>query len=199
MSRHLVLHALAVKKHADAAAVAEFAGIGTDAAENLLADAVARGRVVEAQGKFTLASLARVSLAAEYSREYGVLRASPTFLAAYGAFERLNPTLKALITDWQTVSVGGSRVPNTHSDLDYDLVVIDRLGALHERALRILVQLTGEVPRFDYYRRKLHEAIERAEGGAVEWVSDARIASYHTLWFELHEDLLRILGRQRSE
>ncbi len=42
-------------------------------------------------------------------------------------------------------------------------------------------------------------ALERAEGGAIEWVSDARILSYHTVWFELHEDLLRILGRQRSE
>ena len=32
-----------------------------------------------------------------------------------------------------------------------------------------------------------------------EWVSDARLPSYHTLWFELHEDLLRILGRRRAE
>ena len=42
-------------------------------------------------------------------------------------------------------------------------------------------------------------ALERAEDGAVEWVSDAKIASYHTVWFELHEDLLRMLGREREE
>jgi hypothetical protein len=30
-------------------------------------------------------------------------------------------------------------------------------------------------------------------------VSDARTPSYHTVWFELHEDLLRVLDRERDE
>jgi hypothetical protein len=30
-------------------------------------------------------------------------------------------------------------------------------------------------------------------------VSSPKIESYHTLWFELHEDLLRLLGKRRSE
>jgi hypothetical protein len=199
MTLHLILHGLAVKKHADAGAIAEFVGVAPEVAANLLADAVAHGRVIEAQGKYMLAPLTRVSLAGEYSREYGALRGSATFVASNDAFERVNVSLKALITEWQTITVGGSRVSNTHSDPEYDMGVIDRLGELHERADRILGQLAGEVPRFEYYRRHLREALERAEGGAVEWVSDARILSFHTLWFELHEDLLRILGRQRSE
>jgi len=45
----------------------------------------------------------------------------------------------------------------------------------------------------------LTAALERAEDGAIEWVSDVRIASYHTVWFEMHEDLLRALGRERVE
>jgi len=196
MSLHLVLHGLAVKKHAELVAIAEFAGITPAATAKLLADAVARGRVLEAQGRFMLAPLTRVSLMGEYSREYDALRSSAAFLAAYEAFERVNGSLKSLITDWQTMNVGGSRVANTHSDPDYDLGIIDRLGELHERADRILVQLAREIPRFDYYRRHLQQALERAEDGAVEWIS---ILSYHTLWFELHEDVLRILGRQRSE
>ena len=32
--------------------------------------------------------------------------------------------------------------------------------------------------------------------GLGEW---AKIDSYHTVWFELHEDLLRMLGREREE
>jgi hypothetical protein len=199
VSLHLVLHGLAVKKHADTAAIAEFAGIDPQVAATLLAEGVARGRVLEAQGKFMLVPLARVSLANDYSREYRALRTSSTFIAAYEAFERINISLKALITDWQTMTVGGTRVANTHSDPDYDLRIIDRLGELHERADRILAQLAKEVARFDYYRRHLQQALERAEGGTIEWVSDARILSYHTLWFELHEDVLRLLGRQRSE
>jgi hypothetical protein len=34
---------------------------------------------------------------------------------------------------------------------------------------------------------------------AIEWISDAKIESYHTLWFELHEDLLRLMRREREE
>jgi hypothetical protein len=77
--------------------------------------------------------------------------------------------------------------------------IVDRLGNLHERAEKILVQLINGLPRFDYYQRKLTGALEKAEDGQSEWVSDARLPSYHTLWFELHEDLLRILGRRRVE
>jgi hypothetical protein len=55
------------------------------------------------------------------------------------------------------------------------------------------------LPRLGIYARKLQAALEHAEDGAIEWVSDARIESYHTVWFEMHEDLLRVLGRERQE
>jgi hypothetical protein len=49
------------------------------------------------------------------------------------------------------------------------------------------------------YAQKLLAALEAAEDGDREWVSDVRRESYHTVWFELHEDLLRIMGRAREE
>lgn len=199
MSTHLVLHALAVKKHADATAVAEFTGLPVAEVSSLLAAAAKGGRVIEAQGKYALAPLARVALEGQYSREYADRRSDGSFLEAYEAFERLNVQLKRLITDWQTIEIGGARVPNNHSDPAYDERIVDRLADLHERAERILRQLARAVPRFAYYQRNLISALDRVEQGASEWVSDARLPSYHTLWFELHEDLLRILGRQRSE
>jgi hypothetical protein len=199
MSKHLVLHGLAVKKHADARAIADFAGLSHGAVAQRLADFVKGGRVVEARGKYLLAPLARVVLEGQYVVEYAALRESPSFMSAYEAFERINVQLKALITDWQTIEVGGTRVTNDHSDRDYDMGIVDRLGDLHERAEGILGQLAREVPRFGYYSRGLLAALEHAEGGESEWVSDARIDSYHTLWFELHEDLLRLVGRQRQE
>jgi hypothetical protein len=45
----------------------------------------------------------------------------------------------------------------------------------------------------------LGAALEKAEDGEIAWVSDAKIESYHTLWFELHEDLLRLMRRERAE
>lgn len=199
MSMQLILHGLAVKKHAEPAVLADFSGLPAEAVSRLVAEALAGGRVIEAQGKLTLAPLARVALGADYARTYAALRASASFVSAYETFERINVQLKALITDWQTIRVGGALVPNTHADRDYDLANIDRLGELHERADRVLAQLSAELSRFSYYRRGLLAALEKAEAGAIEWVSDARIPSYHTLWFEMHEDLLRILGRQRAE
>jgi hypothetical protein len=200
---HLVLHGLAIKKHASAAAVAGIVGLDPARAAALLADAARRGRAIEAQGKFLLAPAARMSLEAEYSRVYADLRANPAFLAAYETFERVNSALKSLITDWQTMEVGGEvggeRIANDHSDAAYDERIIDRLGELHERSDGFFAGLAAGLPRLQIYQAKLLQALEKAEDGAVEWVSDARIESYHTVWFELHEDLLRILGRQRVE
>jgi len=77
--------------------------------------------------------------------------------------------------------------------------VIDRLGDLHERFEPILRGLVSGAPRLRYYADALGKALDMAEDGAIEWVSDVRIDSYHTVWFELHEDLLRLVGRQREE
>jgi hypothetical protein len=55
------------------------------------------------------------------------------------------------------------------------------------------------VPRLEKYRARLREALEKVEAGSTKWVSDASIDSYHTVWFQLHEDLLRIVGHQRIE
>ncbi|MDB5577019.1 MAG: hypothetical protein JWR80_2195 [Bradyrhizobium sp.] len=198
-ARHLVLHGLAVKKHATAQQVAELVGLDPALAEALLAEATATARAQESGGKYVLTPLARVALEGDYSRHWSDLRESETFLAAYEAFERINVPLKATITDWQTIDLGGTRVTNDHSDQVHDLKIIGRLGELHERADRILGQLEKVQPRFEFYRRNLLAALEHAEDGDIEWVSAARLPSYHTLWFELHEDLLRLLGRQRVE
>ena len=121
------------------------------------------------------------------------------FKAGYDGFERLNGALKQLITDWQTIDVGGERVPNDHGDKDYDHKIIDRLGDLHERAEGVLDAARGRACRACASIATSSRALEKAEDGAIAWVSDARIESYHTLWFELHEDLLRLMGREREE
>jgi hypothetical protein len=73
------------------------------------------------------------------------------------------------------------------------------LGGLHEQAEPILVRLARKLPRLRYYADKLLAALEAAEDGDHEWVSDIRRDSYHTVWFELHEEVLRIMGREREE
>lgn len=196
---HLVLHGLAIKKHATPEEVGRLVGVPVERVRQLLADAVSRGKVAEAQGRYLLSPLARMALDGDYSKFYGALRSNADFVTAYEGFERINVELKQLITDWQTLDVAGQRVPNDHSDKAHDARVIDRLGDLHEHADALFARLAAGLPRLQIYRDHLLEALEKAEDGDIQWVSDARIDSYHTVWFELHEELLRLMGRQRQE
>ena len=196
---HLVMHGLAIKKHATPEAVAGILGMEVEIVRTTLAQLVEGKRVVEAQGKYMLAPAARMALDSDYSRLYEEARGDSSFRDGYNEFERLNTTLKQLITEWQTIEVRGQRVPNDHRDKDRDDKIIDRLGELHERAEAALEKLARVLPRFSIYRDKLAAALEKAEDGDIAWVSDAKIESYHTLWFELHEDLLRLMRREREE
>ena len=196
---YLVLHGLAIKKHADAAAIAAAVELDEAEVQAALDEAVAKGRAVRAGEAYSLTPVARVALDGAYSRLFAAQRGDESFGAAYERFEAINRDLKALMTAWQTLEIDGESVLNDHTNKDYDDRLIDRLGALHERAEAILQQLSAGLPRLAIYARKLEAALEKAEDGAIEWISGARIESYHTVWFELHEDLLRILGRTRQE
>jgi pyruvate,orthophosphate dikinase len=135
----------------------------------------------------------------EYSRFYAHIRIDQSFVDAYKKFEYINTDLKLLITQWQTVELADKLISNDHSDADYDNQIIDKIGNLHERYQPILETMTTLLPRLSFYQDKLMEALEKAEDGEIQWVSDARLESYHTIWFEMHEDLLRVLGRVREE
>ncbi|MCB2050841.1 MAG: hypothetical protein KDE63_05365 [Novosphingobium sp.] len=197
--RETVLHGTALKRNSSAAEIAGIIDLPVDTVEAELAAAVASGRIVANNDRFMLAPLTDVALRARYSLHFGQLREDTAFVQPYEAFERINVTLKQVITDWQTMSVGGKSVANDHSDPDYDADVIDRLGAVHEQVEPILKRLAAKLPRLSVYADKLLDALEKAEDGDHEWVSDIRRESYHTVWFELHEDLLRIMGREREE
>lgn len=196
---HLILHGLAIKKYADAKQVAGIIGATTADVASFLKAQVKKGRVAINNDKYALLPTTRVAVFGDYSRHYADMRNNAEFVAAYADFETVNVSLKQLITHWQVIELQGAAVTNDHSDQAYDSRIIDRLGHLHERAERVLTALARQLPRMQIYGEKLTRALEQAEDGAIEWVSDVRIESYHTLWFELHEDLLCIMGRTRDE
>lgn len=198
-TQHLLMHAAAIKKHGAAADIAALAGVAPEAAAAGLRAAAESGRLAEVDGKYMLTPAGQMIVGAEYSRFCGALREDSAFVQAYERFEVVNRDLKQLVTRWQTLEIGGKTVANDHSDAEYDDRVIGQLGDLHERFEPILDAMIKALPRLRVYKDKLEHALEKAEDGAPEWVSDARTDSYHTVWFELHEDLLRVLGRTRDE
>ncbi len=47
--------------------------------------------------------------------------------------------------------------------------------------------------------RRLDNALARVQAGDFDWFTTPVIDSFHTVWFELHEDLLSTLGIERSK
>jgi hypothetical protein len=145
-----------------------------------------RGVRVTSEGRDAHAAWAR--LAPGSDAEAGAQR-------AYERFLPLNRELLRVCSAWQ-VRPGG--VPNDHLDLRYDWSIIDRLRALDERAAPPINRIARMHPRFASYRPRLRAALARIDDGDFEWLTSPRCDSYHTVWMQLHEDLLLALGIDRS-
>jgi hypothetical protein len=115
---------------------------------------------------------------------------------SYDAFLALNRELIRVCNDWQ-VRPGG--VPNDHTDPPYDWSVIDRLQSLDERAGPVIQRVGRVHARFTTYRPRLRAALKRVDDGEHDWLTSPRCDSYHTVWMQLHEDVLLALGADRAD
>jgi hypothetical protein len=118
---------------------------------------------------------------------------------AYREFLAINHDMLTVCTDWQMRTVDGEPQVNDHSDPVYDKGVIARLRAVDDRVQPVCARLAGGLDRFARYGARLNGALENVEAGRTEWFTKPVIDSYHTVWFELHEDLLCTLGIERSK
>jgi hypothetical protein len=114
--------------------------------------------------------------------------------AAYGDFRAVNAEFKALVTDWQLKN----GQPNSHEDSDYDAAVLARLDNVHHRVTPIIAAVAAQLPRLSRYSAKLQAALDKVHAGETAWVSRPIIDSYHTVWFELHEELIVAAGLTRE-
>ncbi|SPM31122.1 MarR family transcriptional regulator [Mycobacterium terramassiliense] len=120
---------------------------------------------------------------------------SDAITAAYREFRPVNTEFKSLVTDWQ---VRGD-APNAHDDADYDAAVLARLDEVHARVVPIIEAAAVQVPRLGFYATKLLAALDKVKAGDTAWLSRPLIDSYHTVWFELHEELIGAVGLTRAE
>lgn len=117
--------------------------------------------------------------------------------AAYGRFERLNPLALEACTAWQLREIDGVRRVNDHLDRRYDTQVLRKLGNVERLGQELCNDLSAILDRFDGYGDRLAEAANRALAGEWEYVSE-HWDSFHTVWFQLHEDLLVTIGKPRT-
>ena len=115
--------------------------------------------------------------------------------AAYRDFVPLDRALKRILTDWQ---IGPDGHPADRADRGRDDALLARLQELHQQTVPLLHRLAAGVPRLQLVEQRLARAVSRAlarEPGAM-----ARIVadSVHTVWFELHEELIALAGLTRE-
>lgn len=123
---------------------------------------------------------------------------SAAMAAAYDNFRPVNADFKAVVTDWQLKGGPGGE-PNSHDDAEYDAAVLARLDEVHARVVPIIDAAARQLPRLMAYSSKLLAALGKVKDGESAWLTRPLIDSYHTVWFELHEELIGAVGLTREQ
>jgi pyruvate,orthophosphate dikinase len=117
----------------------------------------------------------------------------------YEAFAPINDDVKQIVTDWQMRTIGGELTLNDHSDQRHDDNVLSRLRRTDAKVAAALEPLTVAVSRFEIYPRRLQRALALVGDGDHSMLAAPMKDSYHTVWFELHEELIILAGRNRAD
>jgi pyruvate,orthophosphate dikinase len=116
----------------------------------------------------------------------------------YEEFAEVDAVLKRVIAGWQVREVDGRDVINDHSDADYDTAMRAMLWAVHARAATLIDGIIALAPRLELYRARLARAAAAVDSGDGTMIASPFKDSYHTVWFELHEELMHLTGRDRA-
>ena len=201
-SRTRVLHGVRIKGFATAEVVAETVGLPEPLVAEELAGLVQEGYVTdryESIPGFALTAAGRGEHSRLVADELERAGAREALTEGYRRFRDHNRELVQLASQWQVREVDGHLVVNDHADASYDHAVVDRLAGHHQRSTPVLDQLARALDRYGSYKPRLDHALVRVQAGETDWFTKPMIASYHTIWFELHEDLLATLGINRGE
>lgn len=196
------MHALRLKSFADTDVVAEAAKVPADRTKQVL-DSLAESELVRyREGRMTgwmLMPEGRAHGERLLAEQLDNAAKRDELDAIYRRFLEHNQPFLSLCTDWQVRMVDGEQVPNDHDDADYDAMIISRLAEADSNIQPICADLAAVFDRFDGYSSSFSEALAKVQGGEIEWFTKPMIESYHTVWFELHEDLLASLGIDRAK
>jgi pyruvate,orthophosphate dikinase len=107
--------------------------------------------------------------------------------------------MKDVVTGWQMREFKGRQILNDHTDADHDAAVLEAFAALHRDAAQWFQSLSKGLPRLADYERRLQRAADLVAAGDHDYLASPRVDSYHSAWFEFHEDLILLAGRTREE
>ena len=198
----LTLHALRLRSMCSVEVIATRFDLGAAEVEQVLSSANERNLVRFRDGRlsgWSLTSDGRVFAEGLLAEELERSQARSTVEHLYGRFLLLNDDVLSACTDWQVMDSASGPVVNDHSDTDRDAQTLQRLTQIQLAICPVTDELAGTLNRFGGYSDRLELAHGKVMAGDHEWFTRPTIDSYHTVWFELHEDLLATLGRSRTD
>jgi hypothetical protein len=196
--RFLALHGLRLKGFAEAPAVAAAVGLAPAEVEEQLAKLEAEALAVHRDGRLSGWTLTKDGRAEQERLAQADLDADGQLEAVRSLYERflvLNGDFKVLCTDWQ---LRDGEIYD-HGDDAYNEAIFDRLRTIDAGLGEVLAGLSATNPRFDVYSARFAGALAGLVAGDHDLLTKPIIDSYHTIWFELHEDLITGLGIDRSQ
>lgn len=188
-----ILRALKLKGRALPEDLTAAAGIDQAELTPVIERHTAEGNIEHARGRLILTGPGRQVLEGLLEQERAGLD-QPALEAVYQEFHRHNSAFKRLVTDWQLKD----GTPNDHTDPAYDGWIAERLDELDSRFAPLLERIVSLAPRLAPYPARFAGALAKVQAGEHAWIARPTVDSYHTVWFELHEDLIGLAGRTRA-
>jgi hypothetical protein len=196
----LALHGLRLKGFAETSDVAELYALDVGALARQLSRQQVDQLVVHraaAPSGWRLTPAGREENERMLAEELDRAGARPAVRSAYQRFLPLNRRVLQICSRWQVRDVDAG-VVNDHSDPAYDGEVLEALADVEQARRPLTDEMASSLDRFGAHDPRLAAAVERVLDGDRDWFTRPVIDSYHTVWFELHEDLLATLGLDRA-
>ena len=165
-----------------------------EAVDSSLPTLLANGHIKEAKNRYRVTPDGKQHLAALLEQERATVDHA-SLAAIYDDFHELNAEFKSLATEWQL----RNGQPNDHSDAAYDQSILEQVADLHPRFMPLVARAAAAAPRLSHYPARFLHALDNIQAGDHGYFLKPIIDSYHTIWFELHEDLIGLTNRSRLE
>lgn len=190
-----LLQALRLKGRAQVDVLAAATGLAPDRTAAAVDGLVAAGHAEAAGVRLKLTPSGRAELNALLAEERATVDGA-AITGLYHEFDEHNTALKVLMTRWQ---LKDGSTPNDHTDPAYDAAVIADLVALDARFRPLLDRFVAQAGRLAHYPPRFDRALSMLQAGDASWFARPLADSYHTVWFELHEELIGLAGLTRAD
>jgi pyruvate,orthophosphate dikinase len=110
---------------------------------------------------------------------------------AWARFQPLNLQLKVLVTETQMSAINAE-----HERWGW---LLESMHSLHAEFRPVVDEVAGLAPRLRGYGRRFDAALAALAGGDQTMLASPLKDSYHTVWFEFHEEFIALTGRNRED